>query len=96
MKNKIDGVTPEEYAAQWGCDPVYDRSPNEKGDGYKFYNFNVLGNDPEFLTTFIPAIKRTIEFVRQRPDADMKKNIRDLSKLLKVCEERLETLTVPN
>ncbi len=50
-----------EYAATWGCDPVYDHAPNEKGDGYLFYNFNVEGYNPEFRAKFIPAIERTIK-----------------------------------
>lgn len=85
---KIEKLTPEEYAAQWGCDPVYDRSPNEKGDGYKFYNFNVLGNDPEFLKTFIPAIERTIKGLRP-DDAETPKNQQSLNKLLQYCQQKL-------
>jgi len=52
-------LSPEEYAAQWGCDPAYDRAPRQPGDGYLFYNFSVE-QDPKFLQRFIPAIKRTI------------------------------------
>ena len=59
----INDIGPEDYAAQWGCDPVYDRPPRKRGDGYLFYNFAVEQDDPEFLRRFIPAIERTIQCV---------------------------------
>lgn len=52
--------TPEEYAALWGCDPQYDRSPRQRGDGYLFYNYAVEG-DFNFLRRFLGAIDRTIQ-----------------------------------
>jgi hypothetical protein len=56
-------LSPEEFSAQWGADPVYMRAPNLPGDGYLFYNFAVEQDDPDFLRQFIPAIERTIQFV---------------------------------
>jgi len=61
-------LSPEEFAAQWGGDPVYMRAPNLPGDGYLFYNFSVEQDDPNFLRQFIPAIERTIQFVEQNPN----------------------------
>lgn len=80
-------MSPEEYAAQWGCDPQYDRKPREYGDGYLFYNFGVEGNDPEFLKKFLPAISRTIQCAEQegKPQAD----IDNLNLLKAEVEERL-------
>ena len=60
-------LSPEEFAAQWGADPVYMHAPNLPGDGYLFYNFSVEQDDPDFLWQFIPAIERTIQFVEQNP-----------------------------
>jgi len=60
-------LCPEEFAAQWGADPVYMHAPNLPGDGYLFYNFSVEQDDPDFLRQFIPAIERTIQFVEQNP-----------------------------
>lgn len=58
----INELTYEEYAAQWGCDPVYDKLPRQPGDGYLFYNFGSECQErtPEFLTKFAGAIERTI------------------------------------
>jgi hypothetical protein len=61
-------LSPEEFAAQWGADPVYMKAPNLPGDGYLFYNFSVEQDDPDFLRQFIPAIERTIQFVELNPD----------------------------
>ena len=60
-------LSPEEFAAQWGGDPVYMRAPNLPGDGYLFYNFSVEQGDANFLRRFIPAIERTIQFVERNP-----------------------------
>ena len=60
-------LSPEEFAARWGGDPAYMKAPNLPGDGYKFYNFAVEQGDPDFLQEFIPAIRRTIQFVQQNP-----------------------------
>jgi hypothetical protein len=67
-------LSPEEFSAQWGADPVYMHAPNLPGDGYLFYNFSVEQNDPEFLRQFIPAIERTIQFVEQNPKRFPPKN----------------------
>ena len=63
----INDMTPEAYAAQWGCDPMYDRPPREPGDGALFYNFGseIQERTPEYLTSFREAISRTIAEVRQ-------------------------------
>lgn len=58
-------LSPEEFAAQWGADPMYVKAPNLPGDGYLFYNFSVEQNDPQFLREFVPAIQRTIQFATQ-------------------------------
>jgi hypothetical protein len=71
----------EEFAAQWGCDPAYDRAPRKPGDGYLFYNFAVEKNDPEFLAQFIPAIERTIQLVQGNEsnyDVDDLDNLQEL------------------
>jgi hypothetical protein len=60
-------LSPEEFSAQWGADPVYMHAPNLPGDGYLFYNFSVEQDDPDFLRQFIPAIGRTIQFVELNP-----------------------------
>jgi hypothetical protein len=75
-------MLPEEYAALWGCDPEYDTPPNEKGDGYLFYNFSVEQDDPNFLRKFIPAIERTILKVKQSPDKFSPPDYYDLQELL--------------
>lgn len=72
-----------DYATLWGGDPVYDHPPNEKGDGYLFYNYNVLGHDPEFCGKFVPAIERTIEYVQQHPDTHQPNDVAELTELLK-------------
>jgi hypothetical protein len=54
-----DQMDAEDYAAQWGCDPIYDQPPRQPGDGYMFYNFAVEDTE-DFLERFIPAIERTI------------------------------------
>lgn len=93
--------TPEEFAAQWGCDPQYDTLPNERGDGYLFYNFGVEGNDPTFLEKFIPAIERTIESHRfalrdRKPNAvrqeQMEDEIDELIDFLHLVKARLYKL----
>ena len=82
-----DDIGPEEYAAQWGCDPVYDRPPRQRGDGYHFYNFAIEQNDPEFLRTFIPAIERTIRCVEV--EGGSKEDQADLEDLLEYVKELL-------
>ena len=58
-----EGIGPEEYAAQWGCDPKYDRGYRRPGDGYLFYNFGSERQEktPEFLSAFVGAVERTIQ-----------------------------------
>ena len=63
-------------AAQWGCDPVYDKPPRLPGDGYRFYNFNVDYRDPEFLKEFLPAIDRTL--LECQYGADSTRNLEQL------------------
>jgi hypothetical protein len=80
----IEGqITPEEYAAYWGCDPCYDRYPRLSGDGYLFYNFQAQGNEPDFLTQFIPAIDRTIKAITDTNDQ------KGLQYLKTICQTRL-------
>jgi len=86
-----DDISPEEYAAQWGCDPVYDRLPRKPGDGYLFYNFAVEQNDPKFLRRFIPAIERTIQCIevegaRQEDQADLEDLLAYVKDLLAEAE----------
>lgn len=52
-----------EYAASWGCDPSYDKAPNELGDGDLWYQYGHGQNSVtlSFLEKFIPAVGRTIE-----------------------------------
>jgi len=59
---KIEGVSPEEYAAYWGCDPVYDQAPRNPGDGYIFYNFSskCQARTPDYLESFAGAVGRTL------------------------------------
>ena len=80
-------ISPEEYAAFWGCDPVYDRSPRQRGDGYLFYNFAVEQDDPDFLRTFIPAIERTIRCVEVEGTSE--ENQADLEDLLAYVKDLL-------
>ena len=82
-----DEIGPEEYAAYWGCDPVYDRPPRNPGDGYCFYNFAVEQDDPEFLRKFIPAIERTIKCVEA--EGGKEEDQADLEDLLEYVKELL-------
>ena len=75
-------LSPEEFAAQWGADPVYMHAPNLPGDGYLFYNFSVEQDDLNFLIRFIPAIQRTIQFVEQNPDHFHDEDVADLEDFL--------------
>jgi hypothetical protein len=84
-------MTPEEYAAQWGCDPCYDRSPRNFGDGNLFYNFAVERDNPHFLKKFIPAIERTILLVQQEEDLYDATDENDLHELLEYVESILES-----
>lgn len=78
-----DDVSPEEYAAYWGCDPCYDREPRQHGDGYLFYNFGVE-QDPEFLRKFLPAIDRTIACVeREGGSEEDQADLQDLATYVK-------------
>jgi hypothetical protein len=86
-------LSPEEFAAQWGADPIYMKEPNLPGDGYLFYNFSVEQGDPDFLREFIPAIARTIMFVERHPDrfqpndaADLDEFLDYVNALLAACE----------
>ena len=82
-----DDIGPEEYAAQWGCDPVYDRPPRNRGDGYLFYNFAIEQGDPAFLRRFIPAIERTIQCATSEDDqADLEDLLEYVKELLAEAE----------
>jgi hypothetical protein len=82
----IGDLSCEEFAAQWGCDPVYDKSPRLPGDGYLFYNFGSEKQErtPEFLTSFAAAIQRTIagtDNMEDREDLlDLLDHVRELCK----------------
>lgn len=76
-------------AAQWGCDPVYDKPPRNPGDGYLFYNFSVEGYDKPFLRKFIPAIERTLAAVQQDPDKHEAGSAKELEGLKRECLSRL-------
>lgn len=84
-------LSPEEFAAQWGADPVYMHAPNLPGDGYLFYNFSVEQDDPEFLRQLIPAIQRTIAFVEQNPSRFLPEDAADLHEFLDYVETLLAT-----
>jgi hypothetical protein len=73
---------PEEYAAFWGGDPVYDNFPRFRGDGYLFYNFGseFTIRDAKFLANFKGAIKRTISCTLDKQD------IKGLTQLLSHVE----------
>ena len=86
LNDKIDD---EDFAALFGCDPVYDQPPRQRGDGYLFYNFAVEGEDPDFLQRFIPAIERTIKDPRFTP-----LDRAALGKLKSECQRRLEIVEV--
>lgn len=60
-KLRIQGQTPEAFAAGFGGDPCYMRAPNEPGDGYLFYNFSSVPRTPEWCARFVAAIDRTIK-----------------------------------
>lgn len=85
----FDELSPEEYAALWGCDPAYDRAPRQRGDGYKFYNYSVEQDDPDFLREFIPAIDRTIQCVESNPDNYEAHDLDDLHALRDHVESQL-------
>lgn len=82
-------LTPEDYAAQWGCGSPLPE-PNKPGDGFLFYNFAVEQNDPEFLKQFIPAIERTIQAVEQANTTDCspyeQNDLDDLQELLEYVQ----------
>ena len=78
---------PEDFAAQWGADPCYMRAPNLPGDGYLFYNFSVEQGDPDFLRQFIPAIERTIQFVKQNENRFEPDDLADLEEFLDLVRD---------
>lgn len=84
----ISDMSPEEYAALWGCDPCYDREPRKFGDGYKFYNFAVE-QDADSLREFLPAIDRTIQCVQR--EGGPEEDIADLDDLAEYVRELLDT-----
>jgi hypothetical protein len=84
-------LSPEEYAALWGCDPQYDRPPRQRGDGYLFYNYAVEQDDPEFLRRFLGAIGRTVEGLDPN-DTDHETNKHNLEALREYMQEQLAVL----
>lgn len=88
----LNQYSPEEYAAFWGCDPVYDKAPRQPGDGYLMYNFSSEKQvkDKDYLTNLLGAIVRTIEEVTLRPDTDEDK-AEDLQGLNEL-KDHVETL----
>lgn len=82
-KVRIAGLTPEDYAAQWGCDGSYDRAPNKLGDGALFYNFGseIQDRTPEWLTGFLAAIDRTMENVKLNPVSFEANDLQELGEL---------------
>lgn len=92
--SEYNRMKPTEYAAMWGGDPVYDHFPNEKGDGYHFYNFSVAADleqteQVEFYRKFIPAIERTIAGVKLKPKSHKPCDVPDLEKLLAYVKRQL-------
>jgi hypothetical protein len=87
---KIQGHSPEDYAAMWGCDPAYDKEPRKRGDGYLFYNY---GGDPMFqkfpksLLDFIGAIDRTLKTAAG-------KDQKGLMKLRQYVQKQLQALGI--
>lgn len=82
------------YAAQWGCDPCYDRHPRKRGDGYLFYNFS-SEHQPrtvEWLKEFSAAIGRTIRECKIRPEFFQTKDIPDLRRLRKHVRDMISRL----
>lgn len=86
---KIDKMSPQEYAALWGCDGSYDRLPNQPGDGALFYNYGCVSDDWDtksrilFYDQFIPAIERTLSDKPHEPShSNNKCNKCELFKLL--------------
>ncbi len=77
------GLTPEDYAAQWGSygsgNPAADRL------GYRFYNFREQGFDGEFLPRFIRNIN---ELIVHHGDTLKKTDKQELLWLRVVCEKR--------
>ena len=70
---RYETMTPQEYAGVWGCDPVYDNPPRERGDGHLFYNYGAVdwpvSKRINLYKSLIPAIERTIKCVQQDPDS---------------------------
>jgi len=98
--SEFDRMPATEYASMWGGDPAYDHFPNEKGDGYKFYNYStyalrtgekfVKDNERlEFYRSFVPAIERTIAHVKLKPASHNPCDVPDLEKLLARVQREL-------
>lgn len=76
----------EAYAAQWGCESVYDTPPNLPGDGGYFYNYGSEHQERTFqwLERFCAAIQRTILKAQHCEDSTPEErtiNVRELTKL---------------
>lgn len=87
----------EAYAELWGCEPAYDRWPNQHGDGCLFYNYRAEQNDPKYLARFIPAIERTIKACYERRVYSQHENtvqdLKNLRELLDHVKKQLNKLT---
>ncbi len=88
--NMINGMTPEDYAAMWGCEPVYDKPPRKHGDGCMFYNYCAEKDNPEFLRKFLDAIDRTSQSVINNKYDDWKQDLVDLDCLKNVVADQLK------
>ena len=81
--SRFDEMTPEAYAAMWGCDGSYDRLPRQPGDGALFYNFGSShqARTVDWLGRFLAAIDRTLLEVLGSPDHFQSYDIEDLGAL---------------
>jgi len=60
--NAFQGTCGERFDRRRGCEPRYDKSPREKGDGCSFYDYSVKKDDKTFiLTKMLPAIERQLK-----------------------------------
>jgi hypothetical protein len=92
-ENRFEDMDPASYAAMWGCDPVYDLPPRNRGDGYLFYNYSDEGDDPEFLERFLGAIDRTIASCELSPDSHEPYDVEDLEALKRHVQAELGELS---
>ncbi len=82
---EIEGMSPEEYAALWGCDTDHD-PPGRLGDGAMFYNFgsSIQKRTASWLRKFSEAISFQARVVARRTSLDpevCRENEKDLQGL---------------